>query len=249
MFPVCGGGGCPGWRGRAASVRVPVDRILAIEEIPVIDAGADRGRAGCRRRAADVARRTLFDGHALAARRRRFSRRAVSARTNRSAMCLESGLGNLEALRGTPDQLVACGAGGVADRRAGALHRSAAGGEAVVGSGAGVAVAHAYAARLQGQLLAADQGQRIAEPLAQLHLAGQHGNGAVGLEPQPVGDTLGHGAACPRASAACCVARIIRLWAPQRQTLRSRAAWICSRVGDGSRSSRAAAAIITPPAQ
>ena len=166
-------------------------------------------------------------------------------------MRLEAALGDSEARRGAADQLGARGAGGGADRGTGTFHRSAAGGEAVVGSCPGIAVAHPDAARLQGQLLAADQGERIVQPLAQFHLAGQHGNGAVGLESQPFRDTGDHGAGSSVAAtaAAASVARIMRLWAPQRQMLRSSAACTCSRVGAGSRSSRAAAAIITPPAQ
>ena len=246
--PVAVRGGHPDSSRRVAPGGLSVAELLGIKEIPVVDAGAGRGRAGCRRRAAVVARRMFLDGRGLVPirGRGRFSSRVAGAWPDRSGACLESVHGNLEPLRGAPEQLVARGAGSVADRRASALHRSAAGRETVVGRGFGVAVAHANAVRLQRQLLAADQRQRIVQPLAQLHLAGQHGNGAVGLELQPVGDTLDHGADSPAAAAACSVARIIRLWAPQRQMLRSSAAWICSRVGDGSRSSRAAAAIITP---
>ena len=244
---------CRASRGRCsglAAAGTAVAKFVRLQEIPIVDRGASRRwRAGLRDAAAGAGRRTLRHAGALAV-RRSWRCACVRAWPNRSRAWLEPVLGNFEALGGAAHQLVARRAGGGADRGSGALHRTAAGGQAVVGRDAGVAAAHADAVRRQGQLLAADQGQRIAQPLAQLHLAGQHGDGAVPFKPQPVRYTPGHGAGSPAAAAAAaCVARIMRLWAPQRQMLRSRAAWICFRVGAGSRSSRAAAAIITPPAQ
>ena len=157
----------------------------------------------------------------------------------------------LPARRRPAQQLVAGRNGRGAHRGAGLLHRVAARGKAVVRGQLGVAAAHADAARVQRQLGAADQGQGVAQALAQLHLAAEHGERAVGREAQAGADLGGHapGQSAAVAAAARRSAAIMRLCAPHRQMLRSRAAWISARVGVGLRASSAAPAIITPLAQ
>ena len=246
--PVSGFGPHRGTRRRVAPLRRSVAKFLRVEKLPIVDAGADRGGRACGCQGTAVAPGGVRGSPVPGMRGSSGGASVVGAPADHPGPRLEAAGRDAEAFRGAVEQFVARGEGGGPDLGASALHRSAAGGKAVVGSGRGVAVAHADTVRVQGQFLAADQGERIAQPLAELHLAGQYGDGPVGLEPQPFRDAAGHGAgSC--AAAAASVARIIRLWAPQRQMLRSSAVWICSRVGAGSRSNRAAAAIITPLAQ
>ncbi len=92
---------------------------------------------------------------------------------------------NAEAACRLGDQNLAHLGGGVADRRAAVLHRLTAGGEALVGRPSGVGGDQFDLAGRDLQLLGRHLEERGADTLAELGLAREDGDAAIGVDPDP----------------------------------------------------------------
>ena len=108
----------------------------------------------------------------------------------------------------------------------------------------GVGALNADTREIDVQLLGGDLRDRGQNALADLDMGDFEYHLTVGVEANEGVDA--HGAI---SWAARCMARIMRLWVPQRQICTSRARQISSRVGSGLSSSKALAAMINPALQ
>ena len=157
--------------------------------------------------------------------------------------------------RGELEEMAARLGGGLAHRRAALLHGLAAHGEQLVQAVRRVGGRHAHAREADVQLLGADARDRRLQPLSELDLAREQGDGVRGIDADPrvevgmacqAGGKLAHGCI---ARAARRTARRMRACVPQRQRWMASASPISSSVGCGFRSSSAFAPMIMPGMQ
>ena len=161
---------------------------------------------------------------------------------------------------------------GIAQRRARMLHRQAARGHAFVGAHGRAGGHHAHAREVDVEFVGHDLRDRREYALADLDLAGEHLDDAIGPQSQPlrqapvglqaagqrhrvalvddvIAETGTRAHAAAPSLAARSTARTIRLCAPQRHRLRSSAPRTSASLGSGLRFSSAAADIRMPEMQ
>ena len=248
---------------RAGARRPEHARVPHTGEVDVVDKAASRQlyrKIGPRRRATDdpiglrrlrrdIAPRRVVqvqvagDGPVVEAGRR-------AAAEEDPLLDLQGGRRHAETPRGDRDQVRAHLGADPAQGRAAGLDGQASHRQTLVRTLLGVADPDPHLIKAQVQFLGGDLAGRRKQALAQLRLADADADMVVWKELHPVAEAFaGHGRASAIRLAASSTASRMRLWSPQRQRCQSRARAMVSRLGFGSRASRAAALTSTPDRQ